>query len=62
MKYTKEELKEHLQTLLDECLESMNQEGGMKIKDIDTKTMSGTAEFKFHVDEDGHVEFSDEED
>ena len=51
-----------MKKLLDECLESMNQEGGMKIKDIDTKTMSGTAEFKFHVDEDGHVEFSDEED
>lgn len=46
---------EDLQDILDECLESGNQEGSFKIKSIDLEKRTGVAEFTIAIDDEGNV-------
>ena len=49
MNLNKNDIKLQLTNLLNECLESYNQEYSFKIEDIDLKKQTGTATFKFCI-------------
>jgi len=56
--YTKVSAKAALTNLLNECLESMNQERSFEVKNIDLKKMKFTVEFNIViVDDDDYIGF-----
>ncbi len=59
MKLAKEEVKNRLSDMLEECLESCNQDGSFIVKYVDLKNMKFCVEFDIvKVEEDDYIGFA----
>jgi len=58
-KHNAEEVKRHLEDLLNECLESCNQERSFTVTDIDLDAATFSVEFNIaYVEEDDYIGFA----